>query len=177
MGDNKNKFWDEAGKGGLILAGGAIAYFLIVTMVGKAGNAGFAVKLLSFLLWAGKFALCIWLMVRLLRAEATRNGADRSRTFRLGMAVAFLSALVYAGFYMFYVSIIDPEYFKETFDSFAVAFSSQLPSDQMDAFMNMESSMPTMGFVGNLIWCFVIGTIISSITASKLCGTKDPFED
>ena len=47
----------------------------------------------------------------------------------------------------------------------------------MDAFMNMESSMPTMGFVGNLIWCFVIGTIISSITASKLCGTKDPFED
>ena len=78
---------------------------------------------------------------------------------------------------MFYVSIIDPEYFKETFDSFAVAFSSQLPSDQMDAFMNMESSMPTMGFVGNLIWCFVIGTIISSITASKLCGTKDPFED
>ena len=139
MGDNKNKFWDEAGKGGLILAGVAIAYFLIVTMVGKAGNAGFAVKLLNFLLWAGKFALCIWLMVRLLRAEATRNGADRSRTFRLGMAVAFLSALVYAGFYMFYVSIIDPEYFKETFDSFAVAFSSQLPSDQMDAFMNMES--------------------------------------
>ncbi|MBR4822983.1 MAG: DUF4199 domain-containing protein [Bacteroidales bacterium] len=177
MGNNKNNFWNEAGKGGLILACVAIAYFFIQLLVGKGQDGGAFVKVMNFVLWAGKFALCIWLMARLLRAEATDNGADRRRTFRFGMAVAFLSALIYAGFYMFYVSVIDTDFFKEAFDAMAAGLASQLPSDQIDAFMNMESSMPVFSFVGNLIWCFLIGTIISAIVSNKYCAPSNPFED
>lgn len=152
MADNKNKFMNEAGKGGLILASVVIAYMLIGGLLGKIQNGGFALSLLKFILWGGKLFLCIWLMFRLMRKEAGRNGGDRSKTFRFGVMLALLSAVVVAGFNLFYVTVIAPDTFKQAFDTMAQAYSGMLPSDQLDAMMNMESSMPTISFFANLVW-------------------------
>ena len=177
MAEDKNKFLNQSGKDGLILAGIAIAYFIISALLGKTEKGGFLLSLLSFVLWAAKLALCIWLMFVFLRRFANENGKDRSRTFRFGMAIAACSALVYAGFYLLYVTKIDPGFFAGMFDSVAQTYSSFLNSEEIDRIMNMESSMPSITFFTNLIWCWLVGTIISAIASNNICGSDNPFEN
>jgi hypothetical protein len=177
MAQERNNFWNEAGKAGLVIAAVAVAYFLISATLPKIGGPKFLTSILSFVLWAGKFALCIWLMVKYLRKFAEENEKDRSRTFRFGMAVALCSAVVYAGFYLAYVLLINPDMFTESFNNIAQAYSSFMTSDQIDQMMNMESSLPTVTFFVNLIWCWLFGTIVSAIASRSICGSDNPFED
>ena len=177
MAADKNKFLNDSGKAGLVIAAVAILYFVINSLLSKTESAQFLVNALSILLWAGKFALCIWLMVRFLRKYAEENDKDRSRTFRFGMMVALFSALVYAGFYLAYVTFIDPDMFAESFNRIAQAYSGFMTSDQIDQMMNMESSLPTVTFFVNLIWCWLFGTIVSAIASRSICGSDNPFED
>ena len=177
MSEQKNKFFNEAGKAGLVLAAVAIAYLLINALLAKVTSMRFLVNLLGILLWAGKFALCIWLMVRFLRTFAAENDKDRSRTFRYGMTIAACSALVYAGFYLLYVSYIAPDTFSKAIDTVAQAYSGMMTSEQIDQMVNMESSMPSISFFVNLIWCWLFGTIVSAIASRSICGYDNPFED
>ena len=175
--EDKNKFLNEAGKAGLILAGVAIAYFLLATWIGKIEGLGFFSGVLGFVLWAGKLALCIWLMVKFLRKFAEENGKDRSRTFRFGMMVALCSALVYAAVYFAYVSLIAPDTFSGIFDNVLQQYSSMMTTDDLERIANLEPSMPTITFFINLIWCWLFGTIVSAIVSSKICGYDNPFDE
>lgn len=176
MAEDKNKFLNESGKAGLILAAVAIAYFVISTWISLIPGPHFLTGLLGAVLWAAKVALCIWLMVKFLRNFANGNGMDRSRTFRFGMMTAFCSALVYSAFYLFYVMYIKPDMFADTFNMIAQTYSSYITSEELDRLTNMESSMPTISFFVNLVWCWLIGTIISAIASSRICGNDNPFE-
>ena len=175
MPEDKNKFINEAGKYGLILAAAAILYFLLNAFLGKIENGGFLMSLLGIVLWAAKFSLCIWLMFRFLRAFAAENEYNRSKTFRYGANIALCSSLVYSGFYLLYVTVIDTGFFSGVFDSVAQVYSSFLTSEEMERMMNMESSMPTVSFFVNFFWCSLLGIIISAIAAGKICGSDDPF--
>lgn len=177
MAQERNNLWNDAGKAGLVVAAVAIVFFLISALLSRIDGAKFLISALSFLLWAGKVALCIWLMIKFLRRFAEENGKDRSRTFRFGMMIALLSALVYAGFYLAYVTLIDPNMFADSFDKLAQAYSGFMTSEQIDQMMNMESSLPTITFFVNLIWCWLFGTIVSAIASSNICGQSNPFED
>ena len=176
MAEEKNNFINESGKAGLVIGGVAIAYFIIGLLLSKA-QLGFFGSLLSFLLWAGKFVLCIWLMHNYIKAYATGHGCDRSHAFRFGMNVALCSALLYSGAYLFYVLVINPEFFSTTFQTLAETYSNIMTSDQIDRILNMESSMPTASFFVNLIWCWLFGTIVSAISSRKICGEDNPFAD
>ena len=80
MAEDRNKFLNESGKAGLILAGVAIAYFLLTTWIGKIEGMGALSMVIGFVLWAGKVALCIWLMVKFLRKFAEENAARKKQT-------------------------------------------------------------------------------------------------
>ena len=177
MAQERNIFWNEAGKAGLVIAAVAVAYFLISSALPKIGGLGFLTSVLSFVLWAGKLALCIWLMVKYLRKFAEKNDKDRSRTFCFGMAVALCSAVVYAGFYLAYVLLINPGMFSETFNAVLQAYSSFMTSDDLERVANLEPKMPTYSFFGNLIWCWLFGTIVSAIASHSICGSDNPFDD
>jgi len=176
MAEDRNKFLNDSGKAGLILGGVAIAYFLIEILLGKI-NLGFLGGLIGVVLWAGKLILCVWLLHSFLKKYAASCDNDRSRTFRYGMTVAFCSALVYAGFCFAYVQFIQPDFYEQTFQQVAQAYSSMLTSDQMDQILNMESSMPRLSFFANLIWCTLFGTIVSAISSNRICNPGNPFED
>ena len=175
MAEDKNKLTNEAGKDGLILASAAIVFFLISHLLGKIENGGFLLTALGFVLWVAKFTLCIWLMFAFLRKFAATSGKDRSKTFRFGVTIALCSSLVYEGFYLLYVSVIAPDFFKGVFDALAQAYSGILTTADIDRIMNMESSMPTISFFTNLIWCSLIGIVISAIASGRICGSDDPF--
>ena len=73
MADDRSNFLNESGKVGLVLAGVAIAYMLISNLISGVLKGGFLSNALAFALWAGKFALCIWLMYKFLLAFALKN--------------------------------------------------------------------------------------------------------
>ena len=175
--EDKNKFLNESGKDGLILAGVAIAYFLLTTWIGKLSLPGVVSTILGLVLWAGKLALCIWLMVKFLRKFAEENEKDRSRTFRFGMSVALCSALVYAGVYFAYVSIIAPDTFSDVINTVLQTYSSFMTSEDLERVANLEPSMPTITFFINLVWCWLFGTIVSAIASSNICGNDNPFDE
>ena len=174
--EEKSKFWNEAGKAGLVIAVVAIAYFVLNALLAK-WHAGFISGLLSFVLWAGKMALCIILMVKYLRTYAEAHDKDRTRTFRYGMAVAACSALVYSAYFLFHVLVINPDMFAESFNNIAQMYSSMLTTEQMDSMLNMESSLPTVTFFVNLVWCWLFGTIVAAVASSRICNPDNPFVD
>ena len=176
MAEDRNKFLNDSGKAGLILGGVAIAYFLIGILLGKV-NLGFFGGLLNFLLWAAKLVLCIWLLHGFLKKFAATCDKDRSRTFRFVLITAFCSALVYSAFCFAYTQFIVPDFYSEAFQMAADIYSGMLTSEQMDTLLDMEPSLPRLAFFGNLIWCWLFGTIVSAISSSRICGPSNPFEE
>jgi len=178
---DKRSLWNEAGKAGLVLGGVSIAYMVVSTLLSKLlgdqVGLNLIVSIFNMLLWIGKFVLCIYLMYYFLKKFALSDGKDRSRVFRYGMIVALYSAILYSAFYLVYVLYIDPEALSNSLAKMMESLGTQLPSDQMEAVENMTSSLPTIGFFSNFIWCWLFGTVLSSIFSSKICGGSNPFVD
>lgn len=177
---DKKKMWNSAGKAGLILGAVSILYFFVSQWLagmsaGKATSA-FLISVLNFLVWAAKFAGCIILMRLFMKKFAAgEEQADNSDTFKWGMATAFLSALVYSAAYLAYVLFISPEVFEESFDLIMQNYSSMLDSNSIDAIDALKDRMPTLSFFGNLIYCFLFGTILSAILSRNI-PSRNPFD-
>lgn len=178
--NEKNSIWEHAGKAGLVLGGVSIAYMLCTMLTGKlAENAGRYLSLLlglvNFLLWAAKFAACIYLMrffmLRFSKADPT---ADNSRVFRFGARTALLSALLYSAFYLAYVSFIAPDTFEKALD--LLQDNPYLGASEMETVEEMIPRLPSFSFFVNLIYCWLFGTILSAILSRNI-PSRNPFTD
>ena len=178
MTEQKNIIWERAGKAGLVLGGVSIVYMLLTMLTGKLaenGSATFLLGALNTILWLAKFAGCIFLMRLFIRRfAAAEPEADRSRVFRFGMLTALLSAVLYSGFYLAYVSFIAPDTFSQALDM--LADNPMLDSNSMSAIEEMMPRMPTISFFGNLVYCWLFGTILSAIFSASL-RPNNPFTD
>ena len=172
----KNR-WNTAGKAGLILGGISTAYLFITQWMGQAELPAFLTIILTGVLWCAKFGGCIWFMMFFMKSFAAENPeADNNRTFKLGMAIAFLSALVYSAFSLANVAFISPDLFTEQMDMIMQQMAPMMDSNtaaQMDKTMQ---NLPQLTFFSNLIYCFIFGTILS-FALSRSIPSKDPFAD
>lgn len=174
----RKDIWDSAAKSGLVLGAVSIAYLVLSQLMASISTStgiAVAMSLLSILLWAAKFAGCIFLMkFFMLKFAAGHEGVTNSDTFRFGMATAFLSALLFSGFYLAYVTIIAPDTFSDALATVTESYSSMMTADAMEALENMN--MGNISFFYNLIYCFLFGTILSSILSRNI-PSKNPFKD
>lgn len=179
---NKSGIWSEAGVPGLALGGVSIAYLAINSFtsgLAAKGTAAFLVGFLNFFLWAGKLVLCIWLLrLFLLKFSERRPEAGVREIFRYGMVIALLSSLLYSVFYLAYVLYINPDIITNSFDTALQQYAPMMDQASLEAVENMKSDMPVATFIVNLIWCFLFGTVLSSIFARRISGGSDnPFID
>ncbi len=177
MTEKKNIMWESAGKAGLVLGGVSIVYLLLTMLLGKVAENGSAILmgLVNGLLWLAKFIACIYLMRLFMRKfAAAEPEADRNRVFRFGMITALLSALLYSAFYLAYVSFIAPDTFSQALD--VLADNPMMDSNAMSAVEEMIPRMPTISFFGNLIYCWLFGTILSAIFSASI-RPQNPFTD
>ena len=170
--------WNEAGKAGLVLGAVSVAYALIASLLAKlSGGVGvaFLLSVLKFILWAAKFAGCIFLMRFFLKALVNKyDGVDNKRTFHYGMAIAALSALIVAAYSLAESLFIAPEEVQEALDAALSSYSSMLDSNSRAVMDSMMNSLPQISFFSNLIYCFLFGTILSAILSRNIPST-DPF--
>ncbi len=173
----RHSIWDSAAKAGLALGGLSVLYLALTSLTGTVTNGSrglaAAVAAVNVLLWAAKFFGCIFLLrFYMLRWSARNPDALNSDVFRFGRVTALLSALVYSGCYLAYVSFINPGIFSE-----AVAMLADNPmmdSSALESMENMVAMMPTYAFFGNLIYCWLFGTVLSAIFSRNI-PPKNPF--
>lgn len=174
----RKDLWDAAGKAGLVLGLVSTAYVLIsqlLSMLNGTPGMTMIVTLLGLLLWAAKFAGCILLMkLFMTRYAAAHPGCSGSDTFRFGMVTALLSALIFSAFDLAFVTWIAPDTYSEAIAAATEAYSSFMTEESLEAIENMNFGR--ISFFTNLIYCFLFGTVLSSILSRNI-PSRNPFAD
>lgn len=174
--------WNDAMRGGLVLGGVSIVYMICnLLLTEAAGASSAAVSVIasvgSVLLWVFKFLLCLQLFKRFMQRFASSHEEVTNRdTFRYGVVVALLSALVYSAFYLAWVTLIQPDALAESLDLAREAYASIMTADQLESFEEMLPKLPGMTFFLNFIYCFLFGTVLSSIYSRNI-PSRNPFSE
>lgn len=171
----QKNMWNTAGKAGLVLGSISAAYLFLTQWLTMSQIPSFLMILINMLLWAIKFGSCLWLMFIYMRNFAAENtDADKSAIFKTGMAIAFLSALVYAAFSFANLAFFYPDYLTEQMDIMMQQLSPMLDSNTASQMEKTMQNLPQITFFSNLIYCFIYGTVLSS-GISRLLSRQDPF--
>ena len=132
---SRKEFWNGALKEGLVLGLIPIVYMLVEQFLQQhvQGNlGGVAFSLVSFFLWAAKFAGCILLMRWFMSRFAARNTDTlRQDVSRYGTAIALTSALLYSAFVLFWSKYVDTEMFTRSFEEVMSRYASMMDSNTM----------------------------------------------
>ena len=107
---------------------------------------------------------------------AENEEATNSNTFRLGMAMAILSALVYSAFAFANVAFISPDLFEGQMEAIMQQMAPMMDSNTMSVLEKYQNNLAQITFFSNLIYCFLYGIILSFILSRNIPG-KDPFAD
>lgn len=173
----QRNMWNIAGKAGLALGGLSSAYLILTQLTGQSSIPSFAAVIINMLLWAVKFGGCIWLMSFFMKKLVSANPEiTNSGTFRAGIAMAFLSALVYSAFSFANVSFFFPDMFTEQMDMLMQQMAPMLDSNTTSEIEKTMQNLPQLTFFSNLIYCFLYGTILAFIL-SRSIPSQNPFAD
>ena len=172
------KTWHAAGTAGLILGVVSSAYLFSGQLIaGDLTPATVWQQVLSLVLWAIKFTLCIWIMKYSMTKFAHENrDADKKQVFKMGVAAALLSALVFSGIYLANMQYISADYYNQIIDTFVQEMSANLDSNSMASLNKLLPMLPQILFFSNFIYCFLFGTALSAILSRKVV-TQDPFNE
>lgn len=174
----RGEFWNAAGTLGLMLGVISCAYFALSNLMSQGTEKvalAMIISVVSFLLWIAKFVGCIYVMKSgMKRFASAHSEVDNSDTFRFGAAAALLSALIYSGMYLLFVTVINPDIFTEAMQLAAEQYSSIDPSIT-ETLEQVGGKLPQISFFANLIYCSLFGTILSAIL-SKNIPSQNPFD-
>ena len=169
--------WNTAGKAGIFLGLAATAYLFITQILGQAGIPAILNSILGFVLWAAKFTGCILIMKFFMKKFVSDNASvTNSDSFRLGVIMALLSALVYSAFAFANVAFISPELFEEQMNAVMQQMAPMMDSNTQSVMETYMENLPQITFFSNLIYCFVYGMILSFILSRNI-PSKDPFAE
>lgn len=173
----QKNMWNTAAKAGLILGLVSAVYMFVNKWTGQADLPTFLTMLINGVMWCLKFGGCIWLMMFFMKKFVAENPEARnSHTRRLGMAMAFLSALVYSAISFADVAFISADFYAEQINQVMQATASMMDSNTLNEMDKMMEKLPQMTFFSNLIYCFIYGTLLSAILSRNI-PSRDPFAD
>ena len=101
---------------------------------------------------------------------------DNSHTFKLGMAIALLSAIVYAAVSFANVAFISADMFTEQMNALMQQMAPMMDSNTMSQMDKTMQNLPQLTFFSNLIYCSIYGTLLSAILSRNI-PDRNPFSD
>ena len=175
--DNKT-FWNYAGIAGLMLGMISSANMFIGQYLSTMELSKTLTTILGGLLWCAETAGCIGLMYFYMKKFSSEfPSEDRKRIHRLGVATAFFSALIYAAMSFANIAYISADYFADAYQQLVQNASSALDSNSRAIMVKFMDNLPQIAFFSNLIYCFIFGTIVSSILSRIICTPSQPKFD
>lgn len=172
----KNTLINTASVSGAILGVFTIVCTALSNVIAGAESPVLA-SVLNIIIWLLKFVGCILIMRWAMKKFAGRYEGVRNRqVFILGMLSALFSAILVSAYSYIYMEFINPEQLKEAMDMVYQSMSGMMDSNTLEEMQSMESKMPAISFFSSLIYCFLYGTILSSILSGGIIS-DNPFED
>ena len=166
--------WNSAGRAGLALGVVSAAYLFAGQMV--AGNLEPATvwqQIAGTVLWGAKLVSCVGLMVFFMSKFAKENEeADQKAIHRMGMATAFLSAMMFSAIYLANMLYISADLYDRIFQTIIEQAAPMMDSNSLSTLERMAGSMPQILFCYNMIYCFLFGTVLSAIISRIIVARK-----
>lgn len=175
----KNQMWNSAGTAGLALGAVSSAYLFATQLIsGSIAEPATGWQMAAgAVLWIAKFGGCIWLMNFFMKKYASDNKiTDTKALSRMGMATAFLSALMFSAIYLANMLYISADLYDQIFQTAIQQMSSQLDSNSTAMLEKLVAKLPQITFIYNLGYCFIFGTVLSTILSRNIIA-KDPFAE
>ena len=162
---NTKNMWNTAGTAGLALGGVSSIYlFLTQLLSGSMEEVSLWQQILSFVLWTIKFCGCIWIMWFFMKKFASENkDADNKDVFRMGMATAVLSAILYSAVNLANMLYISADYYQTLYQTLMEQMSGVLDSNSMTMMEQMiEHASAHILLHHNLLFPFRNSTLRNS---------------
>ena len=176
MVERKN-IWNGAAVAGWWLGGISSEYMAGTALLKMLEWGDVATFWLTTALWLLKFIACIRLVrFFMLRFSRANPEADNRDTFRFGVLLSLLSALIFSAFYLAWCRFIQPDMFQEMVDTLAESLKSVASASQLKQMQEMVPDMPVYGFFSNLIYCWAFGTVLSAVFARNI-PSRNPFQE
>lgn len=175
----KKQMWNSAGVAGLALGAVSAAYlFATQAIAGSLEPATAGQMAASAVLWIAKFIGCIWLMNFFMKKYAADYSVtDQKSVFRMGMATAFLSALMFSAIYLANMLYISADFYEQVFETAIQQMNAQLDSNSTAMLEKVVAQLPQISFFYNLSYCFVFGTLLSAILSRTITNSSQPKID
>lgn len=153
--------WNEAAKGGALLGAVSVSCLCLKEWAGTTESA-FLMQAAAVVLWAVEFFGCILLMKKLMLDLRDRyEGVKMEQTYKLGRRVALLSGLLLASAQALFILRMPPENLDTLMDTVGSSFG--LTSADRENLGGMLDRMPLYTFLFQWAYCFLYGTVLSSI--------------
>ena len=173
----RKTLWEEAGKAGLALGAVSSAYLFMTQFIGNIEMPAVVTMLVNTVLWAAKFGGCIWLMMYFMKKFCKQHpSVGNGTTYRLGLAISVLSALVYAAASFANTAFISADMINENMNLVMEQMAPMMDSNSMNQMDEIMSKLPQIPFFSNLFYCIIYGSILSFILSRNI-PSKNPFAD
>ncbi|MBR5255984.1 MAG: hypothetical protein IKV62_04320 [Bacteroidales bacterium] len=170
--DNKS-LWNEAGRVGFVF-GGFSALCLLLREGAALTKSSFLIQAAAIILWAVEFFGCILLMKKyMLDLRDKFDGVTVIDTYRFGRRVALLSGMILAAVTAILVMNTPEETIASLIEQVNTSFAS-LGSISDDEKARLGDKLPLYTFIGRWIYCFLYGSLLSSIM-SRYIFAQDMF--
>ncbi len=174
---DNSTLWNEAAKTGALLGLVSVGCLLLREVAAVSG-VDFLVTASAVILWVVEFFGCILLMKKAqLDLRDKYEDIKVADTFRLGRRAALLSGLVLASAQALVVMYMP----RETMDQLvsAVSESMKMTTSQQEEVSGMMDRLPVFTFIFQWLYCFLYGTVLSSIMSRYIFFQKlfgGPFD-
>jgi len=156
---DNNTIWNEAAKAGAWLGAVSIGCLLLKEGAVLSGSS-FLIQAATIILWAVEFFGCILLMKKLMLDMRDRyEGVKIEHTYTLGQRAALLSGLLLASAQALIIMLMPPE----AIDEMLSQFTGSLTAAQKESVEGMMDSLPLITFIFQWLYCYLYGTVLSSI--------------
>ncbi len=169
----KKIFWNYAGIAGLMLGMISSANMFIGQYISTIELSKTMITLTGLVLWCAETAGCICLMYFYMKKFALSFPSEDKKTInRLGVTIAFFSALLYSAMTFANIAYISADYFAGTYQEALQNAAPLLDSNSRALMTKFMENLPQISFFSNLIYCFIFGTIVSSIISHSIFSKK-----
>ena len=168
--------WNEAAKTGAFLGAVSVGCLTLKELAAASGS-NFLVQAAAIILWVAEFLGCILLMKNaMLRLRDKYEGVKMAETFTLGRRSALLSGLLLASAQVLFLLQAPESEMTALADQIAQAMPAGVDRDTVDRALD---KLPVGMFIFQWIYCFLYGTVLSSILSryiflQKLFGGSLP---
>ena len=169
--------WNEAAKAGVLFGLVSVSCLALKELAGMSGS-NFLTQAAFIILWTVEFFGCILLMKKVqLDLRDKYQDVKMADTFKLGRRAALLSGLLLSSAQALIILHMP----QETMDQLVSAVSEAMPmgaaqQEQMDG---MLDKLPLLTFLFQWMYCFLYGTVLSSIMSRYIFLEKifgPPFQ-